>query len=61
MKQIRATIKHYQRAYVQKVGETIGTDDPTEIISKIITDHQLQNDPTFKPKPDQPAYVVITK
>lgn len=65
MKQVRASIKAYQQAYVQKIGELIGTDDPTEIIAKIITDHQLQNNPKPRTEPqskaEEPSYVVIRK
>lgn len=39
---MRATIKAYQRNYVQQIGALMGTDDPTEIVSRIIADHQMK-------------------
>jgi hypothetical protein len=39
---MRATIKNYQRNYVQQVGALMGTNDPTEIVSRIIADHQMR-------------------
>ncbi|MBW4444352.1 MAG: hypothetical protein KME10_24655 [Plectolyngbya sp. WJT66-NPBG17] len=62
---MRATIKAYQREYVRQIGALMGTDDPTEIICRIIADHQMrlldvampetQNDSTSKQQaPDQP-------
>ncbi|BAS57214.1 hypothetical protein NIES2135_34310 [Leptolyngbya boryana NIES-2135] len=39
---MRATIKAYQRDYVRQIGSLMGTDDPTEIISRIISDHQMR-------------------
>lgn len=39
---MRATIKAYQRDYVRQIGALMGTSDPTEIICRIISDHQMQ-------------------
>ena len=39
---MRATIKTYQREYVRQIGALMGTDDPTEIICRIISDHQIR-------------------
>lgn len=40
---MRATIKTYQREYVRQIGALMGTDDPTEIICRIISDHQMRS------------------
>ena len=39
---MRATIRNYQRDYVRQIGALLGTDDPTEVISRIISDHQMR-------------------
>ncbi|MBD1847629.1 hypothetical protein H6F89_30375 [Cyanobacteria bacterium FACHB-63] len=56
---MRATIKSYQREYVRQIGALMGTDDPTEIICRIISDHQMKllgvsmPEVTNDPKPKQ--------
>jgi hypothetical protein len=62
---MRATIKAYQREYVRQIGALMGTDDATEVISRIISDHQMrllgvsmpqtQNEPATTHKHDSGA------